>query len=484
MILLAFVTFLALGCVLLSSWCRVKQAEAYAPNTVGFVHPAATAGGGGERVLWIAIQALMESDQLSGEERRYVVFCSGLRSVDGSEVLRTVERQFGITLPRPVKFVFLRPSYTQWLNGDRYPVASLLLQMLVGGLLLFYECAVVNTLTPIVVETVGIPMLYPLVTLLSGSTLAAYVHYPVISPLMVTVVRTGTQSCTNKGAFATSPTLKWIKVVYYFFLTGFYRLLGQFPHLVMTNSSWTQRQVAALFWPRTTSILFPPCPVRSCSPGKAARRNRVVSLGQFRAEKNHRLQIEAFHLARRHLPRDTTLVLIGGARNEEDLQRVEELRSQVRSLGLEDCVELKVNVPRAEIDEELRTSFIGLHSMKDEHFGIVMVEFMAAGCIALAHRSGGVALDIIKSPDLGFLAETAEEYAECMTTIMNWKSTDDERVHRIRKSALAHALHFGDQEFKKRFVTLMEPLLLPSNPNAHVNNPLHSSLPRAKEPPN
>jgi alpha-1,2-mannosyltransferase len=34
--------------------------------------------------------------------------------------------------------------------------------------------------------------------------------------------------------------------------------------------------------------------------------------------------------------------------------------------------------------------------MKDEHFGINLIEFMAAGLIVVAHNSGGPKLDIIK----------------------------------------------------------------------------------------
>ena len=45
--------------------------------------------------------------------------------------------------------------------------------------------------------------------------------------------------------------------------------------------------------------------------------------------------------------------------------------------------------------------------MKNEHFGIAIVELMSAGLITIAHSSGGPLMDIIgKSPEpVGFLAE-------------------------------------------------------------------------------
>lgn len=39
---------------------------------------------------------------------------------------------------------------------------------------------------------------------------------------------------------------------------------------------------------------------------------------------------------------------------------------------------------------------IGIHTMEYEHFGIALVEMMAAGLITIAHNSAGPAMDIIK----------------------------------------------------------------------------------------
>ena len=38
---------------------------------------------------------------------------------------------------------------------------------------------------------------------------------------------------------------------------------------------------------------------------------------------------------------------------------------------------------------------VGLHTMKEEHFGISIVEMMTAGLITIAHASGGPRHDII-----------------------------------------------------------------------------------------
>ena len=52
--------------------------------------------------------------------------------------------------------------------------------------------------------------------------------------------------------------------------------------------------------------------------------------------------------------------------------------------------------------------------MKEEHFGIAIVEMMSAGLVTIAHASGGPLYDIIGCSEdpIGFLCGTTEEFAE------------------------------------------------------------------------
>jgi len=38
---------------------------------------------------------------------------------------------------------------------------------------------------------------------------------------------------------------------------------------------------------------------------------------------------------------------------------------------------------------------VAIHTMREEHFGITIVEMMAAGMVTIAHASGGPLRDII-----------------------------------------------------------------------------------------
>lgn len=58
-------------------------------------------------------------------------------------------------------------------------------------------------------------------------------------------------------------------------------------------------------------------------------------------------------------------------------------------------VEFVTNVPFAELKRRMGEAHVGLHTMWCEHFGIGVVELMAAGVIPIAHNSGGPKSDIV-----------------------------------------------------------------------------------------
>ena len=90
--------------------------------------------------------------------------------------------------------------------------------------------------------------------------------------------------------------------------------------------------------------------------------------------------------------------------------------------------------------------------MWNEHFGIAIVESMAAGQIMVAHNSGGPQSDILipyqGDKITGFLATTADEYAERIHEIL---SMSDAEASEVRRNAQLSAQRFSDQVFEESF---------------------------------
>lgn len=171
-------------------------------------------------------------------------------------------------------------------------------------------------------------------------------------------------------------------MVYYCLFALLYGMAGSCSDLIMVNSSWTLDHILSLWRaPNRTSVVYPPCDVSTfldvpLEEDGDRKVHSIVSIGQFRPEKDHRLQIRAFKkmLDRRMEGPEgreaLKLVLIGGCRNQQDEDRVLMLRGLCQELGVADRVEFKLNVPFEELKREIAEATIGLHTMWNEHFGI------------------------------------------------------------------------------------------------------------------
>jgi len=107
--------------------------------------------------------------------------------------------------------------------------------------------------------------------------------------------------------------------------------------------------------PERTFIAYPPCDVTEFATipmnPTQGRLPHVLSIGQFRPEKDHELQLRAFAEALKNpsTPKEARLVIIGGARHKEDKDLVDKLKQKAEDLNIQDYVDFKVNAPFSEL---------------------------------------------------------------------------------------------------------------------------------------
>jgi len=464
--------------------CRWKYGISWNAVVVGFMHPYCDAGGGGERVLWRILAAL---DQASKQQPRvllkrpiHVVIYTGDNS-SPKNILDKAQERFGIKLNEgvPITFVYLRTRCL--LEAKWYPVLTLLGQA-VGGVVVGGE-ALVRLVPHVWVDTTGLPSTLPLAAI-TGCTTAAYLHYPTISTDMLWSVATSRPGVVHNRAFiARSRILSCLKIGYYVAFAGLYGVMGAFADLVMVNSNWTRAHIDRLWWLRRwcrrgeVHVVFPPCGTEDLQKlplhGPGGRREKVIlSVGQFRPEKDHPLQLRAMaHFIKKYggsgAGCGVRLVLVGGCRGPEDQQRVHHLKQLAQDLGLQDRVEFVLNARYEVLRGWLGRAALGLHTMWNEHFGICLVEYMAAGLVVVAHRSGGPLADIVQEGggpgssstssssqlQTGFLAEAEEEYSEAMFRVFS------QDMGTIRTNARESVSRFSEQTFDAHFIALFMPLI-------------------------
>lgn len=268
-----------------------------------------------------------------------------------------------------------------------------------------------------------------------------------------------------------------IKAAYYYVFAFVYSITGMAANVVMCNSNWTRDRIIQCWWKigrrkkrrkknkesrmgdqtgteedkdedMLPMLVYPPCDTKALQALPLDRKLKklfIISVAQFRPEKNHALQLRAFAAARNkvaslkgagmavggeggdmmhvQLPVDnnnigaaaigedddddinasiiahsvlsTHLILVGGCRDHQDEVRVDQLRAMASTLGISNHVEFKLNASRDMIKALLQEAIAGLHTMEDEHFGISIVEYMAAGVVPIVHDSGGPREDIV-----------------------------------------------------------------------------------------
>ncbi|XP_008233777.1 PREDICTED: GDP-Man:Man(3)GlcNAc(2)-PP-Dol alpha-1,2-mannosyltransferase [Prunus mume] len=446
----------ALSALILRFSLQIFTARNNRKRAVAFFHPYTNDGGGGERVLWCAVKAIQDENS----SLHCLVYTGDHDASPLSLTARALDR-FGVKLLHPPKVVHLNKR--KWIEEATYPRLTMIGQSL-GSVYLAWEALTKFTPT-YYLDTSGYAFTYPLARLF-GCRVICYTHYPTISCDMLSRVRQRSSMYNNDDFIAQSNWLSSCKVIYYNIFSRMYGTVGSCAHLAMVNSSWTQSHIEKLWKiPERTKRVYPPCDtsgLQVLSLERPAEPAKIISVAQFRPEKAHGLQLEAFAAAigklDAHLPRPK-LQFVGSCRNKSDEERLQSLKDKAIELKVDGDVEFHKNVMYRDLVQLLAGAIAGIHSMTDEHFGISVVEYMAAGAIPIAHNSAGPKMDIVLPEDgqqTGFLARTVEEYADAILSII--KMPETERL-KMAAAARKRADTYSEQRFYEGFKAAVSAIL-------------------------
>lgn len=302
--------------------CRRKKSNGV--RVLAFFHPYCDSGGGGERVLWMMIHALLKEDQF--KDNLKIVIYAAKGDKDKEHILSAVKDSFRIDLTEHSdRILFVSVSTTALLEAKWYPVATMLFQSL-ASILVGLECLIRCT-PDIYCDTMGAAFTYPLAKLLCGCTVVTYTHYPIISSDMLQRVREQRPAHNNDGIISGSVSISAAKLGYYQLFAIAYTIVGSFADKVMVNSSWTESHISQLWrlqidpkkgplqhntdqdpsryekkqtggqgYRKSLVKLYPPCNTTHLQGiplgHQESRKRLVLSIGQFRPEKDHLLQLK------------------------------------------------------------------------------------------------------------------------------------------------------------------------------------------------
>jgi glycosyltransferase involved in cell wall biosynthesis len=184
-------------------------------------------------------------------------------------------------------------------------------------------------------------------------------------------------------------------------------------------------------WGRDSATLYPPCPVDLYSDlVNRPKENLVVTVGRIGPEK----RMELFLDIARRLPQ-VNFAIIGSVSPE--MKPYSDVLRKVAPSNVS-----FVLAPLRKVKDILGKAKVYVHCALKEHFGITIVEAMAAGCVPVVHNSGG-AREIVTN-DVGYKWEAV---ADASRQVENLIENDTIR-RQFSKAAAARSRLFAPEEFE------------------------------------
>jgi glycosyltransferase involved in cell wall biosynthesis len=224
--------------------------------------------------------------------------------------------------------------------------------------------------------------------------------------------------------------------------------------LVLTNSMWTARIVKMVFG-EEPYVLNPPIPPNVKIIGSPKffdeRFQLIIMLGRFSEEKRYHWVVGSLMPALLKQLNNTRLVIFGGATTHTQRRYVNRIIDLARKAGLgikviEDSkligeldekhqVYLRLNAPRAEINEIMDVARVFLHATINEHWGIAVAEAMARGLPIVVHKSGGAWTDLAMNGEAGLgydnVDEAVENLSKMLTDANEWSYYSQKSLARV-----------------------------------------------------
>ncbi|MDQ1706399.1 MAG: hypothetical protein QOF18_2765 [Frankiaceae bacterium] len=219
---------------------------------------------------------------------------------------------------------------------------------------------------------------------------------------------------------------------------------------VFANSAETRRRIetAKLRAATEVEVLVPGVDTERITPGDEARVQRFVLAGRIMWQKNIELAVEAMRLLAAE--GTSSSLVVAGAVDEKSRPYLARLRELAAGLP----VQFRPDPSDDELVSLYRTSTAALFTARNEDFGIVPLEAMAAGTPVLAVDNGGPRETVVDGVTGWLLAPDVATFADRMRQVL----TAPAEVNAMRAAARERAEGFGWQRLTDRVDDVMEQL--------------------------
>ena len=191
-------------------------------------------------------------------------------------------------------------------------------------------------------------------------------------------------------------------------------------NLILTISKFSREAIREAFPDVQPYILYPPVDIERFSSAYShtidSREAKVLVVSRFSPEKRIENAITIAHL----LGGKIKFQIIGSLA-PANRAYFRKLQQMIEMYGLSQTVSLTPNASNQELIDSMSNSTVYLHTMIGEHFGVSIVEAMAAGLVPIVPTYGGCSEIVPVDYQYDTLEEAADHIAK------NTKNADDEK---------------------------------------------------------
>lgn len=230
--------------------------------------------------------------------------------------------------------------------------------------------------------------------------------------------------------------------------------------MILVNSKFTASTFANTFKRLHArgirpAVLYPAVNVDQFDEPHSYKLN-FLSINRFERKKNIELAVSAFarlhtleeHALQSQKLNEATLTIAGGydSRLRENVEYLDELKHLAAREGVSSRISFVTSCSTAERNKLLSQCLCVIYTPKDEHFGIVPLEAMAAHKPVIACNSGGP-VETVKDAETGFLCDpTPEDFSLAMAKLIQ----DPQMASRMGGEARKHvAESFSTKKFSQ-----------------------------------
>lgn len=218
--------------------------------------------------------------------------------------------------------------------------------------------------------------------------------------------------------------------------------IGNSQTTLLTNSDWMGSNVSEVYGTRPETV-YPPIETEQFDPLPVKEKSmRFVSAGRISPDKQLLRNIEILRRVRDR-DHDITFEIAGPAPETEYADRVRAAAER------HEFVTLAGKLPRQELIELIERSRYAIHGKDYEHFGIVVAEFIAGGCLPFVPNTGGQCEIVNQCENL--LYDSVEDAVDTIDRVLS--SPELEASIRAELPCVAEA--YGKSRFQREMRTVV-----------------------------